>query len=134
MENPYGLGEGLPRELDSSNSPATGTVSQVGKASTIALVTPEARPEHPMPVWMQRTYLIIYVMFCLEVGLMLTLVPWTQAWNHNTYIFSSAWLRSLLQSGFVRGVVTGIGLVDIWLGIWEAVQYRDVRPLPSPAK
>jgi hypothetical protein len=25
----------------------------------------------------------------------------------------------------VRGVITGIGLVDVWIGIWEAVHYKD---------
>ena len=33
--------------------------------------------------------------------------------------------RALAQNNFVRGIVTGFGLVDVWLGIWEAVHYRD---------
>ncbi len=98
-----------------------------GNGPTLVVAAPQ-QPEYVMPIWMQRTCLIIYVLFCLEIGLMLTLVPWTDAWTHNTYIFGSQWLRTLLQSGFVRGLVTGIGLIDIWLGIWEAVQYRDIRP------
>jgi hypothetical protein len=32
----------------------------------------------------------------------------------------------------VKGVITGIGLIDIWIGIWEAVHYRDQRPVPRP--
>jgi hypothetical protein len=28
-------------------------------------------------------------------------------------------------------MTTGIGILDIWLGIYEAVHYRD--PKPSPA-
>ena len=27
--------------------------------------------------------------------------------------------------GFVRGVVSGLGLVDIWMGVVEAVTYRE---------
>jgi hypothetical protein len=32
-----------------------------------------------------------------------------------------------MQLGFVRGAVSGLGLLDIWLGVLEAVRYRD-RP------
>jgi hypothetical protein len=31
----------------------------------------------------------------------------------------------LMQLGFVRGAVSGLGLLDIWLGVIEAVRYRD---------
>jgi hypothetical protein len=35
--------------------------------------------------------------------------------------------QHLMQLGFVRGAVSGLGLLDIWLGVLEAVRYRD-RP------
>ena len=34
-------------------------------------------------------------------------------------------LRALFQNNFLRGVATGLGLIDIWIGIWEAVHYHD---------
>lgn len=142
MDTPYGQDGSTPRDIERGDSTTSENGIQApmpiaanalsdspGNGQTLVVVPPSERPEHLMPVWMQRTCLIIYVLFCLEVGLMLTLVPWTQAWTHNTFIFGSQWLRSFLQTGFIRGLVTGIGLIDIWLGIWEAVQYRDVRPL-----
>jgi hypothetical protein len=36
-------------------------------------------------------------------------------------------LRVFFHSYFVRGLVTGLGLVDLWLGISEAVQYREKK-------
>ena len=90
-----------------------------------------ATPEPLLPVWMQRTFLIIYVLFCLEVGLMLAIVAWTDVWTRNVRILPFEWMRLAAQTGFVRGVVSGVGLVDIWFGIWEAVQYRDQRPVPN---
>jgi hypothetical protein len=50
-----------------------------------------------MPVWLQRVFVVVYVLFCIELGLVL----------------------------IVRGAVSGLGLLDIWLGVVEAVRYRD---------
>ncbi len=67
-----------------------------------------------MPVWLQRVFVIVYVLFCIELGLVLMVLPWMTG-----YWFSGGWLarwpelRSLLQSGFVRGAVSGLGLLSI---------------------
>jgi len=77
---------------------------------------------------MQRVFVVVYVLFCIELGLVLMALPWMTG-----YWFSSGWLmqwpelRRVLQSGFVRGAVSGLGLLDIWLGVMEAVRYRDRR-------
>jgi hypothetical protein len=41
-------------------------------------------------------------------------------------------LRTIATMDFVKGVISGVGLIDIWIGIWEAVHYRDQRPAPRP--
>jgi hypothetical protein len=37
------------------------------------------------------------------------------------------WLAAVLHNGAVRGMISGLGLLDIWIGISEAVHYRDYR-------
>jgi hypothetical protein len=80
-----------------------------------------------MPVWLQRVFVGVYVLFCIELGLVLLTLPWTRYW------FSEGWMgrwpefQRLVQHGFVRGAVSGLGLLDIWLGVLEAVRYRDRR-------
>jgi hypothetical protein len=78
-----------------------------------------------MPVWLQRVFVVVYVLFCIELGLVLIALPWTRFWF--TYDWISPSLQHFLQQGFVRGAVSGLGLLDIWLGIVEAVRYRDRR-------
>jgi hypothetical protein len=80
-----------------------------------------------LPVWLQRTFLVVYVLFCIELGLLLVVVPWTRIWTNNGLLVGSPALRHFLEQGFVRGAVSGLGLVDIWLGVLEAVRYRDRR-------
>lgn len=78
------------------------------------------------PVWLQRASAAVYVLFCMVLGLYLLVLPWSHWFAGD---FSAQWpaVQHLLQSGFVRGAVSGLGLVDIWLGILEAVNYRDRR-------
>jgi hypothetical protein len=71
---------------------------------------------------------VVYVIFCLELGFLLILLPWTQYWTSNTLLASLPWLRPILGHNFVRGVVSGLGLLDLWIGISGAVSYRDPAP------
>ena len=32
---------------------------------------------------------------------------------------------AIFASGFTRGVCTGLGVLNVWIGFWEAIQYRE---------
>ncbi|MGI9100814.1 MAG: hypothetical protein ACR2IF_00085 [Terriglobales bacterium] len=76
-------------------------------------------------IWLHRLSLVIFVIFCIELGMVLAALPWTRVWSDNSLVAAHPAWRTILHDNFVRGVVTGLGLVDIWIGIWEAVHYRD---------
>jgi hypothetical protein len=80
-----------------------------------------------MPVWLQRVFVVVYVLFCIELGLVLITLPWTKFWFSEGWLAQWPTLRNFLHLGFVRGAVSGLGLLDIWLGVIEAVRYRDRR-------
>jgi hypothetical protein len=80
-----------------------------------------------MPVWLQRVFVVVYVLFCVELGLVLIVLPWTRFWFSDGWTAQWPAFQRLMQLGFVRGAVSGLGLLDIWLGVLEAVRYRD-RP------
>jgi hypothetical protein len=98
------------------------------------VITPQSGPLLVMPpvkkpkrsaLWLQRLWLVVFVLFCLEVGIILTVLPWTKLWTDNSLLLSYPALRDFLMLGFVRGVVSGLGLVDIWMGVAEAVTYHE---------
>ncbi len=97
----------------------------------------QPRSEETAPVvtgwrlWAERVSLVIYVAFCIELGIVLTVVPWVKVWTDNALIARFPFLHALVQDNFFRGVVTGLGLVDIWLGVSEAVHYRELKPKPA---
>lgn len=81
----------------------------------------------PSPVWLQRMSVVVLVVFCFYVGLLLFLLPWTRYWNENHYLLTWPFLSPWMSSGFMRGFVSGIGLLDIGIGISEIVHYRERR-------
>jgi hypothetical protein len=113
--------------------PAAGTEDanpasrQETRNKTTSSAAISASTEPPPPVWMQRFFLISIVIFCLWVGLVLAVLPWTPVWTENNIVIGFPRLRSLLSTGFIRGLATGLGLLDLWIGLSEAVQYRDRR-------
>ena len=80
------------------------------------------------PVWLQRLSLFVLVLFCVYLGVLVMVLPWwTRIWDRNEFIMARPWLASILHNGAVRGMISGLGLLDIWIGISEAVHYRDYR-------
>jgi hypothetical protein len=95
------------------------------------LGTAESNPEgtkRTAPVWLQRLSLFVLVMFCVYLGVLVMVLPWwTRVWDDNMFIQARPWLATVLHNGAVRGLISGLGLLDIWIGISEAVHYRDYR-------
>jgi hypothetical protein len=86
-----------------------------------------ASEEGPPAVWLQRVWLVIYVGFCIELGLWLIVAPWRQVWTNNNLVMEYPAVRHILLNYFVRGIVTGLGIIDLGLGISAAVNYREKK-------
>jgi hypothetical protein len=84
------------------------------------------------PVWLQRLFAITYVIFCVTLGVWLVVLPWSGFWFDDGWVARWPFVERWLQHGFARGAVSGIGLIDIWLGILEAIRYHD-RPTAGAA-
>lgn len=79
----------------------------------------------PSPVWLQRISLVVLVLFCFYVGLLLALLPWTRYWGENHYLLTWRFVGTWINTGFTRGVISGMGLLDVWIGISEIIHYRE---------
>lgn len=86
---------------------------------------PAAEPISRHVVWLHRLSLVVFVVFCIELGMLLAILPWTTVWSQNSFLGAYPAWKAAMQNNFVRGLATGLGLVDVWIGIWEAVHYRD---------
>lgn len=58
----------------------------------------------------------------ITTGVILAILPWTSHWDHNYFFDAVPVLKTLLLTDFVRAGVTGLGLVDLVIGITEATR------------
>ena len=80
------------------------------------------------PVWLQRLSLVILVLFCFYIGGLMTLLPWSpRYWSGNAWIMNHPSVANWLFRGWVRGLISGVGLMDLWIGVSEMLHYRDLR-------
>jgi hypothetical protein len=67
----------------------------------------------------------------LEIGLALLVLPWTSYWEHNAFAHWVPALRTVITNDFVRGGVSGLGMLNLAAAAAEFVSVfvsREVRP------
>ena len=81
---------------------------------------------------------IFYIILCLEIGIVLALLPWVPQgtlglsdWGNNYFLLYAArktgihTLQTVVASGWMRGAVTGIGLLNIGIAFWEIFHFQQ---------
>jgi hypothetical protein len=70
---------------------------------------------------------LIFVAYFLEVGLLLVLVPWSAFWERNYFVELLPVLLVVLRNNFVRGAVSGLGIVNLLMGFHDLSDLLMVR-------
>lgn len=91
-----------------------------------------------------RLSVIFYIILCLEIGIVLTVLPWVphgwlglSDWSNNYFLLLAAHkvgygVQRWVASGWIRGAVSGIGILNLGMGIWELINFRHtVRALDA---
>src|SRR5438067_5359616 len=94
-----------------------------------------------------RLSVIFYIVLCLEIGIILTVLPWVphgwlglSDWGNNYFLLLAAHktgygVQRFVSSGWVRGAVSGLGLLNLVMGVWELAHFRQtVRALDAGHK
>lgn len=76
-------------------------------------------------LWLHRISVFLFVLISAVAGVLLIILPWTPEWTDNYLLLTFPTLRSVVSNGFFRGVCSGLGLLDIWIGFWEALHYHE---------
>jgi hypothetical protein len=78
-----------------------------------------------------KVTVIVYILICFEVGVLLAILPWTSYWDDNFFLYflsgklNAPGLASFLQSGYARGAVTGLGILNILAGVRDIIKFRE---------
>lgn len=92
--------------------------------SLLAEKPPEpSEPRQPLG-WWRRIQAIVFILFCLEMGIVLVLFPWSSMWDRNYFFLLVPRWGALFASSYLRGAVSGVGLLNVWIAVAEAWRLR----------
>ena len=91
-----------------------------------------------IPPWLERSELFLRVLLRSYIGLVVCYLPWSaklpmfqplsrEFWDQNPLFLQFPVLSVLAANGAVRGIVTGIGLLNLWIAWHDALRDRDGR-------
>lgn len=64
---------------------------------------------------------LLFILYCLEAGVFFIIAPWTRFWTTNPLFQSSELLAVLTESFYLRGLISGLGIVHLLVGTREAL-------------
>ena len=83
------------------------------------------------PPMSAKISVIVYILICLEVGVLLAYLPWSPFWYENFFLsfmvnkLHASWIVPVIQSGYVKGAVTALGAVNILAGLRDIFKFRE---------
>jgi hypothetical protein len=83
-----------------------------------------APPDAPHYRWYHKLAGVVFVAFCLSMGLFLLIFPWTELWDVNYF---STWIPEWHQywdNLYVRGAVSAIGVINVYISFVEMFRLR----------
>jgi hypothetical protein len=102
--------------LFSSSQPSGSTVQD-------RQVAPPRRSR--LPFWLRRVEICLYVIIRIYIGIIVLVLPWyPPLWADNELINHYPRLATFLMYGAVRGMISGLGLLNLWIAIVEAAHFR----------
>jgi hypothetical protein len=78
---------------------------------------------------MNRLFRVLWLLVWLELGLVLILVPWSEIWETNYFLYQYPQLALFANNPFTRGAISGLGVMNVVLAL-EAFR-RRTSPLAS---
>jgi hypothetical protein len=66
---------------------------------------------------MSRILRVVLLLIWLELGLVLVLVPWSDYWEMNYFLFQYPALAFFFKNPFLRGAISGLGVMNVLLAL-----------------
>jgi hypothetical protein len=80
--------------------------------------------------WHRRVLGFCLVIFAFELGMFLLIFPWLQSWDLSWVPVHSPRFSDLWMSRYFRGALSGLGLLNIYVALAEAV--KQIKSLFHP--
>jgi hypothetical protein len=70
---------------------------------------------------------LLLTAFFLETGAVLVLAPWSEFWDRNYFAQGLPLIHALMINNFVRGAVSGLGIVNMLAAVAEIHSFFTER-------
>ncbi len=70
---------------------------------------PEPVPAPPRSRWFNKVLAVIFIIFCMELGMFLLIFPWSDLWDRNFFSSLSPVWRHYWDNAYWRGMISGLG-------------------------
>ena len=90
-------------------------------------------PQRPsrLPLWLRRVELYLYVIIRIYIGVIVLVLPWyAPLWADNELLNHFPRVGAFLMYGSVRGMISGLGLLNLWIAVDEAIHFRTQSSQP----
>ena len=78
----------------------------------------------PLYHWYHKVSAVVFITFCLEMGLFLLIFPWTDSWDGNYFSGLLPQIKPVWDNLYVRGAVSGVGVVNLYISLVEIFRLR----------
>ncbi|HEX6771610.1 MAG TPA: hypothetical protein VF126_06270 [Acidobacteriaceae bacterium] len=92
--------------------------------SATAVQAPPEPPPRQIPRWLLMMETILFVVLRLYVGALVVLLPWRSIWTTNAWVNHWPDVANFIAQGWVRGIVSGLGLLNIWIAFSAIIHRR----------
>jgi hypothetical protein len=125
----------MSQQPEITSPPITASPAPQPRAVTgfVSGAAPEATPpapahKHPqrIPRWLERAELFLRVLLRMYIGLAVCYAPWSHMfWDQNPLFVQYPTLSIYAANGAVRGIISGLGLLNLWIAFRDAIHHRD---------
>lgn len=80
---------------------------------------------------MNRFLRVILLLIWIELGFALILLPWSDIWEMNFFLFQYPALGFLIKNAFFRGAISGLGVMNVLLAL-QSFRHRPAGIVSEP--
>ena len=66
---------------------------------------------------MNRFLKVVLLLIWFELGILLVLIPWSELWETNYFLYQYPSLGLVANNAYLRGAISGLGLMNVLFAI-----------------
>jgi hypothetical protein len=113
-----------PLSASPAQEPGSGQASAPSSGAETGPDSGATADSQRIPPWLERAELFLRVLLQMYLGLLVCYTPWSRTlWDRNPIFVQFPTLSIYMAHGAVRGLVSGLGLLNLWIAFSDAIRH-----------